>query len=65
MPVIRENIDIPTATVIADEFTGYLPISKFVKYQTKNHSKWYSDGDIHTNNIEGFWALMTWFLRIQ
>ncbi len=58
MSMIRENIDVSTATVITDEFTGYLPISKFVKHQTINHSKWYSDGDIHTNNIEGFWALL-------
>ena len=23
-----------------------------------NHSKRYTDGDIHTNTIEGFWALL-------
>jgi transposase-like protein len=56
--IIRQHVDIKTATVITDEFRGYLPISRFVDHKTINHKLHYADGDIHTNNIESFWALL-------
>ena len=27
-------------------------------HRTINHQLWYVDGDIHTNGIESFWALL-------
>jgi transposase-like protein len=29
-----------------------------MSHQTINHQLWYVDGEIHTNSIEGFWALL-------
>ena len=45
--------------VITDEFTGY-NILKKTKYLHLmiNHTKEYSNGIIHTNNIESFWATL-------
>ena len=46
-------------TVITDEFRGYRSLSKnnFVHLQI-DHSKAFSNNDIHTNNIESFWATL-------
>ena len=45
------------ATVITDEFTGYNILWNTRHIQLMiDHSKGYSDGIIHTKNIESFWA---------
>jgi transposase-like protein len=45
--------------IITDEFRGYDTLSKnnFVHLRI-DHSKAFSDGDIHTNNAESFWAVL-------
>ena len=45
--------------VITDEFKSYNPLSrnKFVHLRI-DHSKAFSDGDIHTNSAESFWAIL-------
>ena len=46
-------------TIITDEFRGYDPLARnnFVHLRI-DHSKAFSDGDIHTNNAESFWATL-------
>jgi transposase-like protein len=46
-------------TIMTDEFKGYNALAKnnFV-HLCVNHSKEFSNGNIHTNNIEGFWAIL-------
>lgn len=56
--LVRQNVDIKNSTLITDEFKGYLGIQKFMPHKTINHQIWYVDGDIHTNNIESFWAIL-------
>lgn len=56
--LVRRNVDISGATLITDEWRGYIGISQFMPHQTINHQVWYVDGDIHTNTIESFWALL-------
>ena len=56
--LVRENIDINQATVITDEFKGYIRLKKFVNHEVINHQVCYVDGDVHTNNIECFWSLL-------
>ena len=56
--IIRENIDVKNATVITDEYKGYLGLRKFINHQVIEHQKWYVCGNIHTNTIESFWALL-------
>lgn len=63
---IREMIDTKTATVITDENRAYSRINNFVAHRWINHSVSYSERDlfsgvlgrIHTNTIEGFWAIV-------
>ena len=44
--------------MITDEYSGYRGIGRMMRHTTINHSVSYADGQIHTNNIEGFWALV-------
>jgi len=46
-------------TIITDEFRGYDPLTKnnFVHLRV-DHSQAFTEGDIHTNNIESFWATL-------
>jgi transposase-like protein len=56
--LVRENIDIKNATLFTDEYKGYIGKKKMMPHKTVDHSVWYVDGDIHTNTIESFWALL-------
>ena len=33
-------------------------MDKLLPHSVIKHQKWYVDGDIHTNTMEGFWALL-------
>ncbi|MDP2892043.1 MAG: IS1595 family transposase [Bacillota bacterium] len=44
--------------LITDEFRGYNSIGKNYVHLTIDHSEMFSDGDLHTNNIESFWATL-------
>ena len=55
---VRERIDAPRASLITDEYKGYIGMSKVLPHAVIKHQDWYVDGDIHTNTIEGFWALL-------
>lgn len=56
--LVRKNVDIRNATLITDDYKGYLGIKKFMPHKTINHQIWYVDGDIHTNTIESFWVIL-------
>jgi len=54
-----QNIAGPETRLISDEYTGYSGADRIVKeHDTIKHAETYVDGDIHTNSIEGFWALV-------
>jgi len=46
-------------TIMTDEFRGYDPLTRnnFVHLRI-DHTKAFSDGDIHTNSAESFWAIL-------
>lgn len=49
----------PDATVYTDEHKGYGNLPLFFDHETVEHGrKQYVDGDIHTNSIESFWAVL-------
>jgi len=57
--IVKEHIDTKQATLITDDYRGYTPFSSVMSHKIINHSqKQYTDGDIHTNTIECFWALL-------
>ena len=56
---IRENVRDETEAIYTDELKSYLGIADDnTRHETVNHSKgvWVI-GDVHTNSIEGLWAL--------
>ena len=55
---VRENIDIATSILITDEYKAYDKMDKVLPHCSINHSKEYSNNGIHTNSIEGFWAIL-------
>ena len=55
---VRENVDVGKCQVVTDEYRGYCKLSAFVPHETVNHQVWYVDGNLHTNSIESFWALL-------
>jgi transposase-like protein len=57
--LIRRNIDMENSVLITDEYRGYSRVPKKIKKHYKiNHQISYVNGNIHTNNIEGFWDLL-------
>jgi transposase-like protein len=58
LSLVRKNVDMEKATLITDEYQGYLKFSNYINHETVNHKVWYVDGFRHTNTIEGFWALL-------
>lgn len=57
--MILDNVDIGKATRYTDEYRIYPHIGKWAKHDYIKHSvKEYSRGDVHTNTVEGFWALV-------
>lgn len=56
--MVRENVDPETVRVFTDEFGAYCKLAGFVKHESVNHKIEYVRGDVHTNTMEGFWALL-------
>lgn len=55
---VRKNVDIDNSTLMTDEFKGYLGIKHFMEHKTVEHTLDYVNGEIHTNSIESFWAIL-------
>jgi transposase-like protein len=57
-PLIHKNVR-KGSRLYTDEHKSYRGLKKNYKHATVNHSKKeYVRGDVHTNTIEGFWALL-------
>lgn len=56
--LVRRSVDVKNVILITDEYSGYIVIKNFMEHKTINHQVWYVDGDIHTNSIESFWAIL-------
>lgn len=59
LPLVTAHV-MPSATVFTDEHLAYSNLTKLgYAHRRVNHSaKVYVTGDVHTNTIEGFWALL-------
>ena len=55
---VRDRVDTERAALITDEYTAYRGMTKLLPHRVIKHAHWYVDGDIHTNTIEGSWALL-------
>lgn len=56
--MVRRNVDTANSTLITDEYGGYRGIVQFMKHVMVNHKIQFAAGDLNTNTIEGFWALI-------
>lgn len=55
---VRKNMDIAETLLVTDEYTGYNKMNDKIAHYSVNHSREYVKGDIHTNTIESFWAIL-------
>ena len=54
---IKGVVDIKNAVLITDDFKGYKKLGEVMTHHTVKHkNEFVKEGQIHTNNIEGFWA---------
>lgn len=57
-PVIFKSIHLDS-TLYTDEWHGYNLVKKFYRHDFVDHGrKQYANGDVYTNTIEGFWAIL-------
>lgn len=54
---VRKHVK-PGATVITDELKSYHGLDQHYQHKIINHADTYVDGQVHTNGIENFWALL-------
>ena len=54
---LNETVD-KASLLMTDAWGGYRQMSRHMRHVTVDHSKQYVDGLVHTNTIEGFWALL-------
>ena len=55
---VKDRVDTRNAGLITDEYPGYIGMHKVLPHAVINHARWYVNGSLHTNTIEGFWALL-------
>lgn len=56
--LVRKNVDTKNATLMTDEYKGYIGIKTIMPHKVVDHTLWYVSGDVHTNTVESFWALL-------
>lgn len=56
--LVRKGIDLEETILVTDEYKGYLGMKNLICHLSVNHQKTYADGDVHTNTIESFWAIL-------
>jgi transposase-like protein len=56
--LVRCHVDLTQFTIMTDEYKGYNRLRTMTIHKVINHSRKYVNGEIHTNTIEGYWALL-------
>ena len=56
-PLVEENIE-PGTSVFTDEYGSYRGLGLNFDHRVVYHAERYVDGQVHTNRIENFWALL-------
>jgi len=56
-PNIRNMVE-PGATIYTDALRSYAGLEDDYLHETVDHAKEYVRGDVHTNSMENFWALL-------
>lgn len=56
-PILKQHLD-GSVRLITDAHTAYKAIKDYVRHDVIKHEVAYVEGDVHTNNIEGYWSLL-------
>lgn len=57
--IVKSNVDINKSTLITDQYPGYSKMKTILEHKQINHKESFSNlNGIHTNTIEGFWAIL-------
>lgn len=56
--LVRKGIDTTNSILLTDESSAYSRINAIIRHISINHYYEYARGDIHTNTIESFWAIV-------
>ena len=59
---VKDRVDTRRASLITDEYKGYLGMVKVLPHAVIKHAQWYVDGTIHTNTI-GVTCSTAWVSR--
>jgi transposase-like protein len=66
LSMLKSHVKTENAIVMTDQYKGYAKFDDIVQHLTVNHSKKeFSKGIVHTNTIEGFWAIVKNSVRGQ
>jgi len=57
IPKVIEHVA-PGATIYTDELRSYHVLKNSYRHHVINHAERYVDGNIHTNGVESFWAML-------
>ena len=55
---MRKALNLDESLLITDEYKGCRAVDSFLAHEVINHQERFVSGDVHTNAIEGFWALI-------
>ena len=55
---VRDVVNTSEANLVTDEYGGYKGMDRLLPHAVIKHAEWYVDGDIHTNTIESFRAML-------
>ena len=56
--LVRKWVHTGESILVTDEYTAYNRMCELLPHVTINHSREYARGDVHTNTIESFWAIV-------
>jgi len=57
MKFVRQYLN-KDAILMTDQYRAYKGMQAIIKHERINHTYEYVNGNIHTNTIESFWALL-------
>jgi transposase-like protein len=55
---VKERVCLPNSRLMTDEYKAYNGMSRLLPHKVIKHAVSYVDGDVHTNTIESFLALL-------
>ena len=55
---VKKYVNTDESELMTDDYRGYMGMNRVLPHHVIKHDFEYVNGDIHTNTIEGFWAII-------